>query len=330
MSVLLGMAGLTPAEEAVYLALLDLPPVTAGEACQACAGVNRTEVPAILASLTGKGLVTHLPQRPLRYKPVAPQAALEGLLGQREEELRRARAALAGLSERYQAVPRQAGSDEVAEIVTGKSATLRRWFTSWSSARCQIRLLGRPPFGTGSSVFTLCTREALRTGTPVRAVYDESALRDPQAIALRRARIAAGEQARMAGEVPMPLMLVDDALALLPLVPGRPRSDGLLVVRSCALLEALSVLFELVWGNALPLGLDATPGPAAQPEVLGNDTTRAILALLSAGLGDQAIARRLGCSERTVQRHVLKLAEAVGAKTRFQAALHIGHRGWTS
>ena len=26
----------------------------------------------------------------------------------------------------------------------------------------------------------------------------------------------------------------------------------------------------------------------------------------------------------------LRLTEAVGAKTRFQAALHIGHRGWTS
>lgn len=72
------------------------------------------------------------------------------------------------------------------------------------------------------------------------------------------------------------------------------------------------------------------PGRLGSPGGLGNDTTRAVLALLAAGLGDQAVARRLGCSERTVQRHVLKLVEAVGAKTRFQAALHIGHRGWTS
>jgi hypothetical protein len=31
-----------------------------------------------------------------------------------------------------------------------------------------------------------------------------------------------------------------------------------------------------------------------------------------------------------VQRHVLKLIDAVGAKTRFQAALHIGHRLWAT
>ena len=64
--------------------------------------------------------------------------------------------------------------------------------------------------------------------------------------------------------------------------------------------------------------------------MLRNTTTRAVLGLLSAGLTDQAIARRLCCSERTVQRHVQRLTEAAGARTRFQAALHIGHHNWTT
>ena len=86
---------------------------------------------------------------------------------------------------------------------------------------------------------------------------------------------------------------------------------------------------ELVWDHALPLNLDAPQQPDRQPPVLCNPTTRTTLGLLSAGLSDQAIARRLGCSERTVQRHILRMTEAVGAKTRFQAALHIGRRNWT-
>jgi DNA-binding NarL/FixJ family response regulator len=78
----------------------------------------------------------------------------------------------------------------------------------------------------------------------------------------------------------------------------------------------LSALFELVWGQRLA----AQPrlqrrASGRQPLVLRNDTTRAILSLLAAELSDQAIGRRLDCSERTIQRHVLKLTEAVGAKT---------------
>ena len=325
---MLEMAGLTPAEEAVYLALLDLPPVTASEACQACDGVSRAELRIILESLAGKGLVTQLPQRPRRYAPIAPQSALEGLLGQREEELRQARAALSSLSERYRAVPRHSGTDELAEIVTGTCPTLRRWHSALGTARCQVRLLSRPPFETESSGPTPGELEVLRKGIPVRVLYDDSGIRDPVAIARRRAGIAAGEQARMAREVSVPLMLVDDHLALMPLRRGRACSDGLLVIHPSALLDALSALFELAWSNAFPLSLDARPGQDGQPGVLRNDTTRTILGLLSAGLTDQAIARRLGCSERTVQRHVLKLTEAVGAKTRFQAALAIGHRNW--
>jgi DNA-binding NarL/FixJ family response regulator len=49
-----------------------------------------------------------------------------------------------------------------------------------------------------------------------------------------------------------------------------------------------------------------------------------VLMLLATGLGDQAIARRLGYRERTVQR----MTTATGAKTRCQADLRLGRRNW--
>jgi sugar-specific transcriptional regulator TrmB/DNA-binding CsgD family transcriptional regulator len=326
----LEIAGLSPAEESVYLTLLDLPPVTTGDAYQACSGVTRTEVRAILEALADKGLLTEVSQRPRRYAPVAPDTALEAHLLKREEELLQARSAIAGLSERYRAVPRQTAAGELAEIVTGKRRTWQRWYSSIDSATSQVRVLNRPPFEIESPDPPPAELRTLHRGIPVRVVYDESGVRSPAVIARRRAEAAAGEQARMAGEVPVHLLLADDNLALMPLGRDRLRTDGLLVVHPCALLDALSALFELVWANALPLSLDATPQTDGQPPVLRNNTTRTILGLLSAGLSDQAIARRLDCSERTVQRHILKLNEAVGAKTRFQAALHIGRRNWTA
>jgi len=156
----------------------------------------------------------------------------------------------------------------------------------------------------------------------VLCVYDESGVGSAAGLARRRAEIAAGEQARVTAAVPVGLLLADDTLGLLPL-----GSAGVLIVHRGVVLEALSALFDLVWAGALPFSLDGS-GPGGPPLVLRNDTTSTVLGLLAAGLSDQAIARRLGRSERTVQRHIGRLIDAVGAKTRFQAALQIGHRHW--
>ncbi len=192
-----------------------------------------------------------------------------------------------------------------------------------------MRALNRPPFETDSAEPDRAELEALHRGVQVRVVHDNAGVRSPAVIARRRAEIAAGEQARITGTVPVHLLLVDDNLALIPLGRDMLRNDGLLVVYPCALPDALSALFELVWDGALPLRLDVTGGTDGLPHALRNTTTRTILGLLSAGLSDQASARRLGCSERTVQRHIMRMAEGVGAKTRFQTALHIAHRTWT-
>jgi DNA-binding NarL/FixJ family response regulator len=53
-----------------------------------------------------------------------------------------------------------------------------------------------------------------------------------------------------------------------------------------------------------------------------------VLRLMSAGLKDEAIARALNLSRRTVQKHVTDIMTALGARTRFQAALLASERGW--
>ena len=90
-------------------------------------------------------------------------------------------------------------------------------------------------------------------------------MRSAAVVARRRAEIAAGEQARITAEVPVHLLLIDDHLALMPLGRDRLRTDGLLVVHPCALLGALSALFELAWDHALPFTLDSTPSQDGQP-----------------------------------------------------------------
>lgn len=199
-----------------------------------------------------------------------------------------------------------------------------------ASARRQVRILGEPPSGTGSPGPGPAELELPGRGIPVRVVHNDTSMCTPAAIARRRAEIAAGQQARIATKVPVHLLLADSRVALMPLADGLPARTGrLLVIHTSPLLDALTALFEMTWASALPLNLTAPPHANGPPPVLSNPATRTILALLAAGLPDRTIARRLDCSERTIQQHVLRLAEATGARTRFQAGVHIGRRNWT-
>lgn len=59
-----------------------------------------------------------------------------------------------------------------------------------------------------------------------------------------------------------------------------------------------------------------------------DERTREILHLMATGMKDDAIARVLGVSRRTVQKHVSEAGTALGARTRFQIALLARERGW--
>lgn len=67
---------------------------------------------------------------------------------------------------------------------------------------------------------------------------------------------------------------------------------------------------------------------AAEPDGQPPGRMRDILSLMCAGLTDDAIARVLGLSRRTIQKHISETAELLGARTRFQIALLARERGW--
>lgn len=53
-----------------------------------------------------------------------------------------------------------------------------------------------------------------------------------------------------------------------------------------------------------------------------------MLTLLVGGLKDEAIARQLGWSVRTMRRRISRLHEELGAANRFQAGVIAARRGW--
>lgn len=311
--------GLTDGEEALYLALIDVPSATVPELRPRCPGVR---VGPTLAGLESKGLVSRLAGTPARYAAAPPDMALELIAREREQHLARARLEVAPLTARYRRARAAAQPHEVIEVVTSREGTVRRWEQLQRSARQQVRSFGRPPYL--NPVSNPVESEMLAAGVAYRSVYDAAGFAIPGHLAAVRSLVAAGEQARVARDVPVKMFIADDQVGLLPLeINGG--AETCLVIRASSLLDTLIALFELVWGQAVAIhGDDKLPSPEAGPD----HEEAALLGLLAAGLTDATIARHLGTHPRTVQRRIRGLLDHLGAGTRFQAGLQAARRGW--
>lgn len=86
----------------------------------------------------------------------------------------------------------------------------------------------------------------------------------------------------------------------------------------------MTVTQRTVVGREGGCDLAALTGAEGEPTA----ETRKLLALMSTGATDRAIARELGISERTVHRRIARLQELLGALSRFQFGLHVAASNW--
>lgn len=314
---MLRAAGLSAEEEAIYLALLDASPATEAQILQRVPGAR---VRPAVSALEAAGLVSRLTGYPVRYQPAPPNVALEVLIRAREQELQQVRLLTASLSDRYRQGRGTAQPEEVVEVVTSKEAALQRWEQLQHSARKEVRAFDRPPYASAAAT-NQAEEELLAAGVSVRCVYARAGLELPGRMDALRRLIDAGEQARVTADVPVKMFLADDSIGLISL--ERPTiADGALVIHASSLLDTLRALFEAVWAQAVPVRFDDSD----QAGENGTDDGT-LLAMLAMGLTDEAIGRQLGKHSRTVQRHVRRLMNELGAQTRFQAGLQAARLG---
>lgn len=306
----LGINGL---EEAVYLALLDRPRAGPADLAVSCAA-TLPKVSRALARLHELGLVTRLSSREVSYAVVPPDLALDVLIRQREERLGQVRRTVAALSERFQSAMRAETASELVEVVHGAEAIHQRWLQLQRSARSEIRCLDKPPYIDPGNP---AEPDLLLGGIRYRTVYDRTALDHPGKLDGVWEALAAGEDCRVASGVPIKLFIADDRMALAPLQQPRDIASAI-ITHPSALLDALIALFEGIWERAVPLRdlQSVTIAGVGAPQL--DAAQRRLLQLLAAGFQDKAIARYLGLSSRTVQRHISDLMLLLGASSRFQ------------
>lgn len=292
--------GLSLAAEQLYLTLLRGGEVERGPA---------------LAELERLGLVRSGQARP-------PRSALAAIAGRHEVAAARARETAEVLAAAYAG----RGADFV-EVLRDADEVITAFEEMQSQAKSEIRALDPGSYLSPQPEATPAQPPALARGVGYRVVYDSALLQTQPGFASVQESIAVGEQARAFPGVPLKLVVADSDRALIAVPTAGGGNVVALLIHPSVLLSALIELFEAFWRMGVPIaksgGQDGVDGHE-EPTV----ATRRLMALLSAGLTDESIARELGVSERTVHRRVSRLQQLLGARTRFQLGVQASRRGW--
>ncbi|MDQ1715659.1 MAG: hypothetical protein QOC60_1604, partial [Frankiaceae bacterium] len=125
---------------------------------------------------------------------------------------------------------------------------------------------------------------------------------------------------RVVDDVPLRLTLLDDKAAVIPVDPHASPLAGAWIIRDPDAVAQVAVQLAVLVAASIPL---ATAGRA--PVDLSHREAL-VVRLLSAGLTDEAIGRRLKIADRTVRRIVAHLLAKLGVDSRFELAVECARR----
>ncbi|MCL6733383.1 MULTISPECIES: LuxR C-terminal-related transcriptional regulator [Streptomyces] len=311
----------------VYRSLLTNPSWTLHDV-QRHTGLTEDEVRAAVDRLSDLSLLS--PVTDTTYLPMNPETILGPVLRRREAQLDAERAHLS----RHQAVVAEFTKEYAALGLrhTGGAEHL----VGVNAVRTRLEQLSRDavqevctftPGGAVSAAGLESARpldqESFDRGVRMRSVYLDSVRNDQPTSDYATWLTSMGGQVRTVPALPMRMIICDREVAVVP-VNAEDSRQGALVVRYQGVVQALAELFELVWAQGVPLGAEA---PAAVGDG-ASERDRVLLKLLSEGMTDQGIARKLGLSVRTIRRLMSDLMKRLDAQSRFEAGAEAVRRGW--
>ncbi|MFC4083783.1 helix-turn-helix transcriptional regulator [Amycolatopsis samaneae] len=300
--------GVSGAEQRVYEVLLRHPEVTFTRLAE-LTGMTPSRLRPLVASLAGKGMLTRTTGRPALIVASPPDIAVEILAQRRRAEIEQARLSGASFGARL-----RLEQGPVRQVIRDRGAAAQRYRQLHQVARTDLLVVRRSP----DAVLPLdahrqLQREARARGVRSRTLYEQGEPARPVPH-----EPEAGEQARTLPAPPVRMVIADGRLGLVFAEPASGHQA--VVVSSATVVSGLVALFDLLWERASPLWPENGRAGTGEED-------RRLLVLLAAGLTDQAIGRKLGVAQRTVERRVRRLMDALGARTRFQAGLQAARRG---
>lgn len=342
----LEVVGISAFDERIYRGVLACPGITVQELVMR-SGEGAGRIQASLSRLRAKGLVSRLWGRSPRWTVTNPGSAIRSLVRGLQSELDQ----LTDTADELEAAFRTVGQDPEEggqfEVLAGPEEQARWYVRLQQEAKEEVLTFDCPPYVL--DYHNPLQTDLLRSGVRYRTIYVPEAFDHAGALDEVGSLIKAGEEARVLPRLPFKMAIVDRWRAVMPMHMDPPLTRGVLISGS-TMVVALVELFERLWREALPVRPElwqdtpATPKPAdatdptsgkrveADPSGGGPEAAelgpedRRLLALLAAGLKDDAIARQLGTSPRSLRRRLRHLLDQLNAETRFQAGAQASRR----
>jgi DNA-binding CsgD family transcriptional regulator len=152
-------------------------------------------------------------------------------------------------------------------------------------------------------------RQQLAAGREQRTLYLAEGLQEHAATLAEWAQL--GEQQRVINGLPSEFIVFGEEVAIGSTEWGQPGGDYV-VLRDPMVVAAFIALFDRLWSAAARAG--------------ETDSSGALVEWMQQGLTDEAIARAMGVSLRTVRRRIAAMMSEHDVSTRFQLALRIAER----
>lgn len=254
--------GLNRYEAATYLALLERRSYTPARVAVR-AGIPRQRIYDVLAALCSRGLAIERHSDGQRhYVAIDPAIALPALIEQRRRQFEHEQATLTEhvqtllttLTPAFTAGHEQIDPLDYVDVLLDRRLVFERALALAQSAEREISVCFKLPLlGDRESNFAEVA-EPLRRGVRYRALYERSALANPNLRAWVTQFVEWGQQARMVETLPLKVNLYDRRIALLSLQD--PVTGALSLTALCVTHPNFSVFlqgaFEQLWSDAEP------------------------------------------------------------------------------
>lgn len=321
--------GLSDGQERVYRLLVAEPDLAASDLA-ARLDLPRDAVDTALTGLAALCLVRVDLRRPAGVRLFNPKVAVTQLIEQVEDDL---------LRQHRRVGDTRAELDTLAGPAPG--TTVSGGVERLEDLEAVRERLEELAFYTRDSVFSIqpggplssaslragqpLDERGLRRGVDMRIVYDRSILDDEDSVRYVRNLAAHGARIRLTAESLERLVMMDEAVAVVPIDPGNS-GRGALVVREPGLVAGFARLFAAAWADATPPSWPDDPAGHDADQI--SDEDRQVLLLLASGRTDESVARQLDLSVRHLRRRVARLMERLSASSRFEAGVEAARRGW--
>lgn len=265
--------------------------------------------------LLRRGLAFEVPGQRRRLVPQAPIAVFQQLLSERQQHIDTELDTLAREYEQLEQAQRTYTQSTATRRDLARVLTHPDEITAWAdhlrfSARWECLLLDPVPMLPADQWhFQEQPTERREKGVRYRNVYALEWLETRWASHLLGLLHEMGEEPRFLPGLNLRMRVADDHTALVALLPQA--LEGALLVQAPHFVAALRQLFEYFWNQAKPISGNNTP----HEDTDLTPAQRTLLRFLVAGIKDEAIARAIGISVKTVRRHVADLLHRLDRKS---------------